>query len=94
MAVSLKEVAKQVLDELPEEEAAEVLDFIGYLRWRREERDSSWFSTEEWQTRYREAKADLVEGRFRDFDDAEELLADLKRPSGGEKDESATHRSL
>lgn len=78
MATKIKEVAKQALDELPEDEATEVLDFIGYLRWRREETDQSWFWTEEWQSRYREAKANLTEGRFRDFDDIE--------------DESPTHR--
>ena len=60
----------------------EVLDFIGYLRWRQEEMDQSWFWTEEWQTRYREAKEDLVEGRFRDFDNIEDLLADLKSQPG------------
>jgi hypothetical protein len=38
-----------VLDELPEDEAAEVLDFIGYLRWRREEMDQAWFWTEAWR---------------------------------------------
>ena len=82
MATHVKEIAKRVLDELPEDEAAEVLDFIGYLRWRQEEMDQSWFWTEEWQTRYREAKADLVEGRLRDFDDIEDLLAELKSQSG------------
>jgi len=76
--ISIKEVAKQAMDELPEGEAVEVLDFISYLRWRREEIDQSWFWTREWQTRYREAKADLVEGRFRDFDDIEYLLAELR----------------
>ena len=78
MSASIKEMAKQVLDELPEDEAAEVLDFIGYLRWRRAEMDQSWFWSEEWQTRYREGKADLAEGRFQDLDDIEELLAELK----------------
>lgn len=82
MAITVKEVARQALDELPEGEAVEVLDFISYLRWRREEMDQSWFWTEEWQTRYREAKADLVEGRFRDFDDIEDLLAELKSQPG------------
>jgi len=71
-------MAKQALDELPEDEALEVLSFIGYLRWRREEIDPSWFWTEEWQTRYREAKADLAEGRFQDFDNVEDLIAELK----------------
>jgi phosphoglycolate phosphatase-like HAD superfamily hydrolase len=59
-----------------------VLDFIGYPHWRREETDRSRFWTEEWQERYREAKADLTEGRFRDFDDVEDLLAELKGQSG------------
>ena len=78
MAIIVRESTKRALDELPEDEAAEVLDFIGYLRWRREKMDQSWFWTEEWQTRYREAKADLAKGRFRDFDDIEDLLAELK----------------
>lgn len=82
MATNLKEVVKQVLDELAEEEAVEVLDFIDYLRWRREEMDKSWFWTEEWQTRYQEAKADVAEGRYRDFDDVEDLLAELKSQPG------------
>ena len=82
MATTVREVAKQALDELPEDAAAQVLDFIGYLRWRREEVDQSWFLTDEWQTRYQEAKADLAEGRFRDFDDVESLLVELKGQPG------------
>jgi phosphoglycolate phosphatase-like HAD superfamily hydrolase len=82
MATCVKEVAKQALDELREDETAEVLDFIGYLRWRQEQMDQAWFWTDEWQARYREAKADLVAGRFRDFDDIEDLLADLKSQPG------------
>jgi hypothetical protein len=82
MATDIKEMAKRVLDELPEDEAAEVLDFIGYLRWRREELDESWFWSEEWQARYQKAKADLVEGRYRDFDDIEDLLAELRSQPG------------
>jgi len=82
MATTVKEITKQAVDELPEDEAVEVLDFIGYLHWRREEMDQSWFWAEEWQSRYREAKADLAEGRFRDFDDIEELLAELKSQPG------------
>jgi phosphoglycolate phosphatase-like HAD superfamily hydrolase len=78
MATNVRELTKQAVDQLPESEAVEVLDFIGYLRWRREEKDQSWFWTEEWQERYREAKADLAEGRFHDFDDVEDLLAELK----------------
>jgi hypothetical protein len=78
----LKQVAQQALDALPEEEVAEVLDFISFLKWKREEADSAWFESEEWQRRYREAKTDLAEGRFEDFDDIESLLADLKDSSG------------
>ena len=78
MAGKIKEIAKQVLDELPEDDLADVLSFVDYLRWRREEVDQSWFWTQAWQTRYHEAKADLAEGRFREFDDVEELLAELK----------------
>lgn len=78
MATNVKELTKQAVDELPESEAVEVLDFIGYLRWRRDEKDQSWFWTEEWQERYREAKTDLAEGRFREFDEVEDLLAELK----------------
>jgi len=82
MATTVREAAKQALDELPEDAAAEVLDFIGYLRWRREEVDQSRFWTDEWQTCYQEAKADLAEGRFRDFDDVESLLVELKGQPG------------
>jgi len=82
MSTRLKKVAQQVLDELPEEEVAEVLDFIFFLKWKREEADSRWFESEEWQIRYREAKADLAEGRFKDFDDIDALLAELKGASG------------
>ncbi len=82
MAMTVREVAKQALDELPEDAAAQVLDFIGYLRWRREEVDQSWFRTDEWQTRYQEAKADLAEGRSQDFDNVESLLIELKSQPG------------
>lgn len=68
----------EILDELPDQERVEALDFIGHLRWRREEKDQSWFWTQEWQARYREAKQDLAQGRFRDSDDIEALLAELK----------------
>lgn len=78
MTTRIRDIAKNALNELPEDEAAEVLDFIRYLHWRREEADQSWFWTEEWQVRYREAKADLSQGRFRDFDDVEDLLAELR----------------
>jgi phosphoglycolate phosphatase-like HAD superfamily hydrolase len=82
MATNVKEVAKRALDRLSEAEAAEVLDFIDYLHWRQEEADQSWFWNEEWQARYQEARADLAERRFRDFDDVEDLLAELKSQPG------------
>jgi len=77
MAANVKGLTKKAIDELCEGEAAEVLNFICYLRWRRENIDQSWFWTEEWQKRYEEAMADLAEGRFRDFDEVEDLLTDL-----------------
>jgi hypothetical protein len=52
------------------------------MRWRRREVDQSWFWIDEWQTRYQEAKADLAEGRFRDFDDVESLLVELNGQPG------------
>jgi len=78
METKIKEVAKQALEKLPEGEAVEVLSFIHYLHWRREETDQSWYWTDEWQERHREAQNDLVAGRFREFDDVEDLLAELK----------------
>jgi UDP-N-acetylglucosamine 2-epimerase len=33
MTMNVRELTKRVVEELPEEEAAEVLDFIGYLRY-------------------------------------------------------------
>jgi len=82
MATDVRRLTKQAVDQLPEDEAAEVLDFISYLRWRREEMDQSWFWSEEWQERYREAKADLADQRYRDFEDVEDLLAELKTSPG------------
>lgn len=35
-----------------------------------------WFWTEEWQRAEKEAEADLDEGRFDDFDDVADMLAD------------------
>lgn len=55
-----------------------MLDFIGYLQWRsRGMEDQSWFWTGEWQERYCEAKEDLAEGRFREFEDVEDLIREL-----------------
>ncbi|MFN3763181.1 MAG: AbrB family transcriptional regulator [Anaerolineae bacterium] len=79
MKTGIREMVRYAIDELREEELAEVLDFIHYLRWRQEETDQSWFWTDEWQARYQEAKADLAAGRYKDFEDVEELLAELKR---------------
>jgi hypothetical protein len=75
-----KEIVMQALDELPDAKITEALDFIGYLQWRYQEdvEDQSWFWTDEWQTRYREAKEDLRQGRFKDFENVEDLLRDLK----------------
>lgn len=84
MKMGLREMARYAIDGLIEEELAEVLDFIHYLRWRREEMDQSWFWTEEWQARYQEARADLAAGRYKDFEDVEGLLAELKGGATGE----------
>lgn len=78
METDIKDAVKKALDELPNNEAVEVLEFIGYLRWRREKVDQSWFQSEKWQTRYQAAKADLNEGRYQDFDNIEDLLTHLK----------------
>jgi hypothetical protein len=57
----------------------EVLDFIGYLRWRsRDVQDQLWFWDEEWQERYREAREDLAQGRYTEFEDVEDLIRELK----------------
>jgi antitoxin MazE len=42
-------------------------------------RDQAWFWTPEWQAKEREADDDLTAGRFRDFDNLEDLLKDLHR---------------
>lgn len=39
--------------------------------------DQSWFWTNEWQQRIAEAINDLKEGRFKECDDVEDLIADL-----------------
>ena len=79
MAVVSKDVVVKALDELSEDQMLEVLDFIGYLQWRsRNMEDQSWFWTEEWQERYREAKEDLAQGRCKEFEDIEDLIRELK----------------
>jgi hypothetical protein len=79
MEANIKNVAIQALEKLQEDEAAEVLDFINYLQWRKTEIEQSWFWTDEWQKRYRESKKDLSEGRFKNFEDVEELIIELKK---------------
>lgn len=78
METDIKDAVKKALDELPNNEAVEVLEFIGYLRWRWEEVDQPWFQSEEWQIHYQDAKAYLNEGRYQDFDNIEDLLTHLK----------------
>jgi hypothetical protein len=79
MAVVSKDIVVKALDELSEDQIVEVLDFIGYLQWRgMDMEDQSWFWTEEWQERYREAKEDLAQGRYKEFDNFEGLLLELK----------------
>ena len=79
MEANIKDVAIRALEKLPEDEAAEVLDFINYLQWRKAETDQSWFWTDEWQERYRQSKKDLSEGRFKNFRDVEDLIVELKK---------------
>jgi antitoxin MazE len=40
-------------------------------------RDQSWFWTKEWQEKEREADEDLVDGKFRDFNNLDDLMKDL-----------------
>jgi AbrB family looped-hinge helix DNA binding protein len=46
---------------------------------RRIPKEEAWFWTPEWQQMMREAEDDLKEGRFKDFDDVEDLIKDLNR---------------
>lgn len=85
METDIKDAVKKALDDLPNNEAVEVLEFIGYLRWRRQKVDQSWFQSEEWQTRYQDAKADLNEGRYQDFNYIKDLLTHLKNQPETEK---------
>jgi len=50
--------------------------------------DQSWFANEEWQTRYEEAKEDIKEGRYHDFDNLEDLLAYLQNQPESEESNS------
>jgi len=79
MAVVSRNIVVKALDELSEDQMVEVLDFIGYLQWRSKDmEDQSWFWTEGWQERYREAKEDLAQGRYKEFEDVEDLIRELK----------------
>lgn len=79
MAVVNKDIVVKALAELSEDQMVEVLDFIGYLQWRSENMEGqSWFWTEEWQERYREAKENLAQGRYKEFEDVEDLIRELK----------------
>ena len=43
--------------------------------------DQAWFWSEAWQAGERASEADLVEGRYQDFDTMEDMLHDLGRNS-------------
>jgi hypothetical protein len=79
VAVTQKEMIIRALENLAESEITEVFDFVTFLQWRRASgEDQSWFWTDEWRSRYQEAKDDLAAGRFKDFDDVEQLVQELK----------------
>ncbi len=40
-------------------------------------RDQEWFWTKEWQTKEKEADEALKKGKYKEFDDVEDLLKDL-----------------
>ncbi len=42
------------------------------------EPDQSYLNSKEWKEGLREAVEDLKEGRYKEFDDVEDLIADLK----------------
>jgi bifunctional DNA-binding transcriptional regulator/antitoxin component of YhaV-PrlF toxin-antitoxin module len=44
--------------------------------------DQAWFWDERWQAMEREAEEDVVAGRVKTFDSADEFLADLEREAG------------
>lgn len=80
MAVVSRDIVVKALDELSEDQIVEVLDFIGYLQWRSKDvEDQSWFWTEGWQERYREAKEDLV---LREV----QRIRGCRRPDSGAKE--------
>lgn len=72
----------EAIRKVPDDSLPEIFNFIDYIMWRHSNtyEDQSWFWTEEWQQRYREAKEDLQTGRFKEFDGVEALLEELKTP--------------
>lgn len=76
-----RELVLEVVNDLPDEQVEEVLDFISYLEWRRGLReDQSWFWSDEWQARIRAAESDSAAGRSRRVtaDNMEDGLAWLR----------------
>ena len=73
-----RELVLKVVNDLPDDQVEEVLDFISYLEWRRGlHEDQSWFWSEVWQAKIQKAKADIAAGRARRItaDTIEEGLA-------------------
>ena len=77
-----RELIIRTIQEVPDDCLPEIFNFINYLLWRHDKpsKDQSWFWSKEWQQRYQEAKKDLKAGRFKEFDDVEALLEELKIP--------------
>ncbi len=77
-----RELIIEAIQEIPDDCLPEIFNFIGYLMWRNSDtsEDQSWFWTEEWQQRYQEAKKHLKTGQFKEFDNVEALLEELKTP--------------
>ena len=69
-----------LINKLSENQLQQVFEYVNYLLWRSEllTNNQSWFWTEEWQTRYKEAKEDIKSGRYKEFDNVEDLLKELK----------------
>ncbi len=88
MEVINRELIIKTIQEIPDDCLPEIFNFIGYLMWRRSNtyEDQSWFWSQEWQQRYQEAKEDLQTGRFKEFDDVEALLEELKTPDENSTD--------
>lgn len=52
-------------------------DIIAMIRDGVIDPDQSWFWTPEWQTKEREADADLAAGRYEDFDNIDDFVNSL-----------------